>query len=410
MMSLPQSIKCEFSDLYPGIWVRTIAFTMARAKDSKARAAGRMGVPLAPWHQAMRSSALFAGSSAVRPPILGLGIVARGLFVRNLLGESLRSQSSRLIPHGLSCLFFISFGELCKGWGSRGWHVRQCSDQAQQYLLFRPISLPQKLAQLDVRHLPARRSVGLVNDECMACCRPAAEGPRVPVWATVELSPVRHKSSDLGQASRSGDVVADIWSVMTACLALLLWEILAHATKFLRAFQESVLPALALFFCGRRIAEPVEFLSSQCTRLRGTFVRPDLQRLTGPKSKRLLQNRADGLWPRSRLAPLGDPVVEMLKLFGLKPNIDGKSGACCLRAAPLAFFGATNWPLHCSQVPQGRAGQQRCGHGRQQGSMKPARRGPVRACATTFLRCSNVHSSRSRSGPSGQRRSVSTWA
>jgi hypothetical protein len=118
MMSLPQSIKCEFSDLYPGIWVRTIAFTMARAKDSKARAAGRMGVPLAPWHQAMRSSALFAGSSAVRPPILGLGIVARGLFVRNLLGESLRSQSSRLIPRGLSCLFFISFGELCKGWGS----------------------------------------------------------------------------------------------------------------------------------------------------------------------------------------------------------------------------------------------------------------------------------------------------
>jgi hypothetical protein len=31
-----------------------------------------------------------------------------------------------------------------------GWHLHQCSDQAQQCLLFRPISAAQEFAQLDV--------------------------------------------------------------------------------------------------------------------------------------------------------------------------------------------------------------------------------------------------------------------
>src|SRR5438477_354582 len=37
------------------------------------------------------------------------------------------------------------------GTGGKGWRLHQSSDQAQQRVLFRPISAAQKLAQLDVR-------------------------------------------------------------------------------------------------------------------------------------------------------------------------------------------------------------------------------------------------------------------
>jgi hypothetical protein len=65
-----------------------------------------------------------------------------------------------------------------------------------------PVSLAQKLAQLDVGQPTTRRSVGLVNDESMTGHRLAAEEPRVPIWATIDLSPGRHRPSNFGQAYR----------------------------------------------------------------------------------------------------------------------------------------------------------------------------------------------------------------
>jgi hypothetical protein len=66
------------------------------------------------WMWAMAAllmrSALLASTSALCPPILRLDIVARGLFVRSLLGEPLRSQPSRFVARGLSCRFILGFG------------------------------------------------------------------------------------------------------------------------------------------------------------------------------------------------------------------------------------------------------------------------------------------------------------
>src|SRR2546423_3379240 len=71
-----------------------------------------------------------------------------------------------------------------------GGHLHERSDQAQQCLLFWPISAAQELAQFDVGKPTTRRSVGLVNDEGMTVLRLAAEGPRIPIWATIDLPPI----------------------------------------------------------------------------------------------------------------------------------------------------------------------------------------------------------------------------
>ena len=62
-------------------------------------------------------------------------------------------------------------------------HRDQCPNQAQQRLLFWPISAAQKLAEFNVRPPAPRGSIGLVNDECMTIGRLAPEEPRVAVRA-----------------------------------------------------------------------------------------------------------------------------------------------------------------------------------------------------------------------------------
>ncbi len=59
----------------------------------------------------------YRGTPIVTPGarVLPFRLVAfsRGLFVRSLLGEPLRSQPGRLVARGLSSRFIISFGALC---------------------------------------------------------------------------------------------------------------------------------------------------------------------------------------------------------------------------------------------------------------------------------------------------------
>jgi hypothetical protein len=69
----------------------------------------------------------------------------------------------------------------------------QRPNQAQQCLLFWPISAAQELAELEVRSPASRGSIGLMNDERMAVGRLAPEEPRVAVRAAIEFSTFGHE-------------------------------------------------------------------------------------------------------------------------------------------------------------------------------------------------------------------------